>query len=260
MVVAIPDTNWLYLVIVMGRFDVIWRSCMHVSHLLFRVSDHASVYKPLGRRLQPLDTQGGTCICTNCLFSCFLSDGPIGVNFVIKVGAHGERWARGYNGGLGAEPPAGSRGRAPAESILPFTSANAAQICQFLSPCKLLKYAFWATVCKTVHSTLLDRCLSVCPVCDVGVLWPNDWMDQHATWYGGKPPPCAHCVRWGPSSPKGHNSPQFSTHVYCGQAAGWIKMPLGTEVGLGPGHIVLGGDPAAPTEKGTAAPNFSAHV
>jgi len=26
--------------------------------------------------------------------------------------------------------------------------------------------------------------------------------------------------------------------------AGWIKMPLGTEVGLGPGDIVLDGDPS----------------
>jgi len=29
-----------------------------------------------------------------------------------------------------------------------------------------------------------------------------------------------------------------------GQAAGCIKMPLGTELGFGPGDIVLGGDPA----------------
>jgi len=29
------------------------------------------------------------------------------------------------------------------------------------------------------------------------------------------------------------------TLVYCGQTVGWIKMPLGTKVGLGPGHIVL---------------------
>jgi len=28
--------------------------------------------------------------------------------------------------------------------------------------------------------------------------------------------------------------------------AGWIKMPLGTEVGLGPGDIVLDVDPALP--------------
>jgi len=37
-------------------------------------------------------------------------------------------------------------------------------------------------------------------------------------------------------------------------------MPLDTEVGLGPGDIVLDGDPAVPTERGIAAPHFSAHV
>jgi len=46
--------------------------------------------------------------------------------------------------------------------------------------------------------------------------------------------------------------------TYCGQTAGWIKMPLGTDVGLGPGHIVLDGDPAPP-KKGYS-PQFSAHV
>jgi len=30
-------------------------------------------------------------------------------------------------------------------------------------------------------------------------------------------------------------------------------MPLGTELGLGLGHIVLDGDPASPSERGTAA-------
>jgi len=35
-------------------------------------------------------------------------------------------------------------------------------------------------------------------------------------------------------------------------------MPLGTEVGLGPSDIVLDGDPAPPTQRGTAI--FSAHV
>jgi len=50
------------------------------------------------------------------------------------------------------------------------------------------------------------------------------------------------------------------TLVYCGQTVGWIKMRLGTEVGLGPGDIVLDGDPAPPTERGTAAAQFSAHV
>ena len=59
-----------------------------------------------------------------------------------------------------------------------------------------------------------------------------------------------HCVRLGPSSPsqKGDRAPQFLTHVYCGQTAAWIKLPLGMEVGLGPGHIVLDGDPASPPQ------------
>jgi len=35
----------------------------------------------------------------------------------------------------------------------------------------------------------------------------------------------------------------FVAHVYCGQTAGWIRIPLGTVVGLGPGHTVFDGDP-----------------
>jgi len=50
---------------------------------------------------------------------------------------------------------------------------------------------------------------AVLSLCDVGVLWPNGWMDQ---------------------------------------------MKLGMKVGLGPGHIVLDGDPAPP-KKGTG-PNY----
>jgi len=35
-------------------------------------------------------------------------------------------------------------------------------------------------------------------------------------------------------------------------------MPIGTEVGLGPGDIVLDRDPAPPsTKRGTAGPNFA---
>ena len=33
-----------------------------------------------------------------------------------------------------------------------------------------------------------------------------------------------------------------------------MKTPLGTEVDVGPGHIVLDGDPAPLGERGTAAP------
>jgi len=49
------------------------------------------------------------------------------------------------------------------------------------------------------------------------------------------------------------------TLVYCGQTVGGIKMKLGMRVGLGPGHIVLDGDPAPPPSKGHN-PQFSAHV
>ena len=30
-------------------------------------------------------------------------------------------------------------------------------------------------------------CLCVLSVCNVGVLWPNGWMDQDETWHGGRP-------------------------------------------------------------------------
>ena len=54
------------------------------------------------------------------------------------------------------------------------------------------------------------------------------------------------------------------TFVHCGQTVGRIKMKLGMQVGLGPGHIVLGGDRALPPLKGGSAPSnfrpiFSEH-
>jgi len=39
------------------------------------------------------------------------------VQSVVGGGHHGECGARAYNGGLGAEPPLGSRGRAPGEAL-----------------------------------------------------------------------------------------------------------------------------------------------
>ena len=106
---------------------------------------------------------------------------------------------------------------------------------------------------------------------------PNGWMDQDATWYWGRPRPRRHCVNGDPTPPNkraqqppflckqvdlspghivfdGDPSPsqkrghglQFLTHASCGQMTGWIKMPLGNEVGVGPSDIVLDGDPAPP--------------
>jgi len=102
-------------------------------------------------------------------------------------------------------------------------------------------------------------CLSGLPVCDIGLLWPNGWMDQDATRYGGRPHPWTHCARWGPS-PKGaqhlHPPPEFLAHVCCGQAAGWIKMPFGREINLSPGNNVLDGDPTPPSKKEAQHPQL----
>jgi len=85
----------------------------------------------------------------------------------------------------------------------------------------------------------------------------------HLVWMY-RPQPRRHCVRRGPSSPKGTQPPhpQFSAHVCSGQTAGWIKMPLtDTEVGLGPRrHRVRWGLTTTPLPPkkggGGTAPNF----
>jgi len=103
---------------------------------------------------------------------------------------------------------------------------------------------------------LSNRRPSVCPVLSVRLVYCGQ-TNQDETWDAGRPGPWPHCVREGPSfsSPKGggHN-PQFSAHICCGQMAGWIKIPLGMEIGLGPGDFILGGDPIPPPQKGGGAP------
>jgi len=115
---------------------------------------------------------------------------------------------------------------------------------------------FWATVCKTVRHMPSDRCLSVCLSVTLGVLWPNGWMDQDTTWYGGRPRRRRDCVRWGPSSPteRGRAAPIFGSCLLWPN--GWIDQDTM--------HLVYGGrprrrpdcvrwGPSSPTERGTAA-------
>ena len=79
---------------------------------------------------------------------------------------------------------------------------------------------------------------------------PSFITNQDETRHAGRPRPWPHCVRGDPGPPPQRGTdPQFSAHVYCAQTAEWIQMPLGMEVGLGSGHIVLDGDPA-PLPKG----------
>ena len=100
-------------------------------------------------------------------------------------------------------------------------------------------------------------CRARSPIFGSCLLWPNGWMDQDGTWRRGGRWSRPHCARWGPSSlpPKRGTAPQFSAHVYCGQTAGWTKMPLGMEVGLGPGDCVRWG-PSSPPQKRDRAPKF----
>ena len=109
---------------------------------------------------------------------------------------------------------------------------------------------FWATVCKTVHPMLSDRCLSCLSVTLVYCGQTVGWIKTKL----GKVVGLGHIVLDGDPAPppKGAQSP-FSAHVRCGQTAARIKMPLGTEVGLGPGHCVRWG-PSPTPERGTIRP------
>jgi len=66
-----------------------------------------------------------------------------------------------------------------------------------------------------------------------------------------RPQPRRLCVRWDPVPPQNGRTPQFSAHVYCSQTAAWIKMSLGTEIGLGLRGIVFDVDPATPRKRHT---------
>jgi len=114
---------------------------------------------------------------------------------------------------------------------------------------------YWPIVCNMVRPMLSDHC----PVCDVGVLWPNGWMDQDETWHGGRLATLCYMgiqlLRPLPAHKRG-TARQFLTTVHCGQKAGWTKMPHSMEVGLGPGDIVSDGNPAPLPKRGTAPATF----
>jgi len=66
-----------------------------------------------------------------------------------------------------------------------------------------------------------------------------------------------HCVTQLTSLKGAQPPPQFLAIVRCSQMAGWTKMPLCMEVGLGLRDFMFDGDPATPRKKGTHTPlNF----
>jgi len=117
--------------------------------------------------------------------------------------------------------------------------------------CRLDRFSrFWATVCKAVRPVLSDHCLSR-PVCDVGIFWPNGWMDQDATWHvvgvnlgqivlDGDP---------APSPPKRGTAPNFqSINGWMDQDAIWYgDTPW-------PRPHCVGWGPSSPHGKGHSSP------
>ena len=84
----------------------------------------------------------------------------------------------------------------------------------------------------------------------------NSWIKMPLGIRIGRPR-SSHIVTDGNHSPEsGAAAPHFSACVYCGQTAGWINMPLGTEAYLSLSHIVRWG----PGPQYSTAPPFSAHV
>jgi len=57
------------------------------------------------------------------------------------------------------------------------------------------------------------------------------------------------CKDTAPLPKTGYRAPKFLAYLYCGQTAGCIKMPLGTEIGLGLRDIVFDVDPATPRKR-----------
>jgi len=62
-------------------------------------------------------------------------------------------------------------------------STRCGLLCPGVSRCQ--RMSFGRLLQELVHPMLWD----CCPVSSVGVLWPNSWMDQDATWYRGRPQP-----------------------------------------------------------------------
>ena len=81
------------------------------------------------------------------------------------------------------------------------------------------------------RTVALPVCLSVLSCLSVTLVYCGQTVGKlNLTWRWPRPRP--HCVEDGgpsPPSPQKGAQPQFSAHVRCGQTAGCIRIPFGTE-------------------------------
>ena len=85
------------------------------------------------------------------------------------------------------------------------------------------------------------------------LLWPNGWMDQDATWFGGKLLLRRRCVRWGWSSPlKGVHPPVFGP---CVLKDGWRHHLVRKYRPRPRPHCIMRG-PSSPAKGAQQTPSF----
>jgi len=98
------------------------------------------------------------------------------------------------------------------------------------------------------------------PILGPCLLWPNGWMDQDATWYGGRPRPRRLCVRCARSSPakNGAQPPNFGPCLLW--PTGWMDEDDTWYGGRHrPRRHCIRWGPISPL-KAAQSPQFSAHV
>ena len=95
------------------------------------------------------------------------------------------------------------------------------------------------------------------PILGPCLLRSNSCIDQDATWYGGRPRPIRHCVRWEPisPSPKGDGAPSTIFGLCLLWPNGWMDQD-GTwrgDASWSRPHCARWG-PSSPPQKGTERP------
>jgi len=103
---------------------------------------------------------------------------------------------------MGTQPLSSKRGQPPPQFLAHF-------YCGQTAGC--IKMPLCTKVDLSPGDSVLDGDPASSPIFRLLLLWPNVWMHQDASWYGGRPQPRGLCVRWGPKPlpQKGWSPPNF---------------------------------------------------